>query len=106
MPKENFFQRTLSFTKELFANYGQDNAFTLGAALAYYTVFSFAPLLVVAISIASRFVGAAAVNKQLYGELRGLLGPEASEALQGIVANAYTSGESLWATVLGVATLG
>ncbi|PPK88101.1 membrane protein [Neolewinella xylanilytica] len=105
MPKQNFFQRTVSFTQELFNNYGQDDAFTLGAALAYYTVFSFAPLLVVAIAIASYFMGEDAVTGRLYGELEGLLGPDAATTLQDIVSNAYSTGDSLWATVLSVATL-
>ena len=105
MVPENFPKRTLSFSKELFGNYGKDDAFTLGAALAYYTVFSFAPLLVVAIAVASYFVGEEAVTGRLYGELNGLLGPEAASTLQEIVSNAYSTGDSLWATVLSIATL-
>ncbi|WP_168797651.1 YihY/virulence factor BrkB family protein [Neolewinella litorea] len=105
MARKNFFQRTLSFTKELFNNYGGDDAFTLGAALAYYTVFSFAPLLVVAIAVASYFVGEKAVTGRLYGELEGLLGPDAASTLQEIVSNAYSTGDSVLATVIGVATL-
>ena len=105
MPEQTPFKRVVSFTKELFANYGDDDAFTLGAALAYYTVFSFAPLLVVAIAIASYFMGEDAVTGRLYGELDGLLGPDAAKTLQEIVSNAYSTGESLWATVLSIATL-
>jgi membrane protein len=103
--KENFFQRSFSFAKELFTNFGNDDAFTLGAALAYYTVFSFAPLLVVTIAVASYFMGEAAVTGELYGELRGLLGPDAAETLQEIVSNAYQTGDSFWATLLSIATL-
>ena len=105
VPNQTPFKRAVSFTKELFANYGDDDAFTLGAALAYYTVFSFAPLLVVAIAIASYFMGEDAVTGRLYGELDGLLGPEAAKTLQEIVSNAYSTGDSVWATVLGIATL-
>ncbi len=105
MAKENVFQRAWSFTKELFTNFGQDDAFTLGAALAYYTVFSFAPLLVVAIAVASYFVGEEAVTGRLYGELEGLLGPDAAETLQEIVSNAYSTGDNIWATILGIVTL-
>jgi membrane protein len=105
LAKENVFQRAWSFTKELFTNFGQDDAFTLGAALAYYTVFSFAPLLVVAIAVASYFVGEEAVTGRLYGELEGLLGPDAAETLQEIVSNAYSTGDNIWATILGIVTL-
>lgn len=95
----------MSFTKQLFRNYGEDDAFNMGAALAYYTVFSFAPLLVVAIAVASYFVGREAVTGRLYGELDGLLGPDAAANLQEIVSNAYQTGDSLWATIIGIATL-
>ena len=105
MAQENIFKRTFSFAKELFANYGKDDAFTLGAALAYYTVFSFAPLLVVAIAVASYFVGEEAVTGRLYGELEGLLGPDAAETLQEIVSNAYSTGDSFWASMVSVAVL-
>ncbi|CAH1002329.1 hypothetical protein LEM8419_03236 [Neolewinella maritima] len=105
MAQENIFKRIVGFTKDLFTNFGKDDAFTLGAALAYYTVFSFAPLLVVAIAVASYFMGEEAVTGRLYGELEGLLGPDAAETLQEIVSNAYSTGDSLWATALSVATL-
>lgn len=105
MATQNYFQRAWSFTKDLFTNFGKDDAFTLGAALSYYTVFSFAPLLVVAIAVGSFFMGEEAVTGQLYGELEGLLGPDAAEVLQDIISNAYQTGDSWWATALSVATL-
>lgn len=89
----------------MFNDYIEDDALNLGAALAYYTVFSFAPILVVATSIAGFFYGREAVSGRLEGELSGLLGREAAETLQEIVSNAYVSGDSLWATVIGIGTL-
>ena len=77
----------------------------MGAALAYYTVFSFAPLLVVVIATASQFMGRDAVTGRLYNELDGLLGPDAASTIQEIVGNAYQTGDSIWATIIGVATL-
>lgn len=101
----NVFRKIIDFTKELFSEYLRDDAFNLGAALAYYTVFSFAPLLVVATSVASYFIGAEAANGRLYRELESLLGPEAASTLEEIVKNAYLSGDSTWAAVIGVGTL-
>ena len=83
----------------------EDDAFNLGASLAYYTVFSFAPLLMVATTVATWFVGEEAVSGRLYGELSNLLGPDAAETIQGMVANAYQSGDSTWATIISIATL-
>ena len=83
----------------------EDDAFNLGAALAYYTVFSFAPLLVVATSVATYFVGEEAVSGRLYGELSSLLGDQAAESIQEIVSNAYSSGDTFWATAVSIGTL-
>ena len=98
-------QAVIDFTKELFSNYGNDDAFTLGAALAYYTVFSFAPLLVLVISVTSFFIGPEAVRGELYDQLSGLLGSDAATTLEGIVQNAYISGNSLFAIAVGAGTL-
>lgn len=98
-------KKVYAFAQAVINAYLKDGALNLGAALAYYTVFSFAPLIIVATTIASYFFGEQAVNGQLYGELRGLLGADAAESLQSIVSNAYTSGDSFWATAISVGTL-
>lgn len=85
--------------------YIEDDALNLGAALAYYTVFSFAPILVVATSIAGYFFGRDAIAGRLENELSGLLGQDTASSLQEIVSNAYVSGDSVWGTIVGVATL-
>ncbi|OAV44347.1 YihY/virulence factor BrkB family protein [Lewinella sp. 4G2] len=105
MEQHTIFSRAWGFTKELFQNYTDDDALNLGAALAYYTVFSFAPLLMVATTIASYFFGEEAVSGRLYGELASLLGPKSAETIQEIVSNAYTSGDSWWATAISIGTL-
>lgn len=105
MPSSGPLQRVTSFTKELFQNYGNDDAFTLGAALAYYTVFSFAPLLVIIISVAGYFVGPEAIRGELFGQLKGLLGADAASSLQTIIENAYVSGKGTLATITSAAAL-
>ncbi|MGB3546920.1 MAG: YihY/virulence factor BrkB family protein [Saprospiraceae bacterium] len=100
-----WYLRSFNFMKEVFANYAEDDALTMGAALAYYTVFSFAPLLVVIISVTGFFAGQEAMSGQMFEQLNGLLGAEAAATLQEIVKNAYISGNSIVATVIGVGTL-
>lgn len=100
-----FLQTPIDFTKELFQNYSEDDALNLGASLAYYTVFSFAPLIVVIISVAGYFVGEEAIQGRLFEELSGLLGADTANSLQKIVANAYVSGRNTMATVIGLGTL-
>ena len=103
--EQSAFKRVVSFTKELINNYLEDDALNLGAALAYYTVFSFAPLLMIATTVASYFVGEDAASGRLYGEISSLLGDSAAETIQEIVSNAYTSGDNFWATAISIGTL-
>ena len=65
-----------------------DKTSRLGAALAFYTTFSVAPLLVMAVAVASLFFGADAVQGQLKRELLGLVGKDGAEAIQAMIAAA------------------
>ncbi len=82
-----------------------DNASRLSAALAYYSIFSIAPLLVIAISIAGQVMGEDAVSGQLYDELRRYMGPAAADTVQSMIKSAYRPGDSAWAALLGFGTL-
>ncbi|MFP5393259.1 MAG: YhjD/YihY/BrkB family envelope integrity protein, partial [Gammaproteobacteria bacterium] len=59
----------------------EHRAASKGAALAYYTLFSIAPILVLVIAIAGFFYGTEAAQGQLLGELRSLVGPQGAEAI-------------------------
>jgi len=89
----------------MIGEYINDDAMNLGAALAYYTVFSFAPMLVVATSIASYFFGPEAISGRLNRELAGLLGNDAADSLAEIISNAYVSTDTFLATSISVGTL-
>lgn len=65
-----------------------DQAPTLGAALAFYTVFSLAPLLIITISIAGLVFGQEAAQGQIFDQLRGLIGAASAEAVEDVVQNA------------------
>lgn len=82
-----------------------NNALRLSAALAYYSIFSIAPLLVLAIGLAGWFFGAEAVRGQVEWQLRDLVGAEASQAVQAMIKQTSQSGQSLTATIVGLATL-
>jgi membrane protein len=85
--------------------YVHDNTFEMGAALAYYTIFSIVPLLVVIISVSGLIAGPDAIRGQVFGQLNGLVGPATAKALEDILGNAYKSGHGWLATVLGIITL-
>jgi membrane protein len=100
------YKEVISVLKETFSEWMNDQAPTLGAALAYYTVFSLAPLLVISISIAGLAFGKEAAEGQTFDQLRGLLGEESGRAMQVIVQNASQQpGTGVLATIVGFAAL-
>jgi membrane protein len=91
--------------KETTVEWMNANPFRLAAALAYYTLFSMAPLLVVAVGIAGLAFGAEAARGQIFGPMQSLLGPKSADAVQNAVAAASIKSSGVIATVLGVVTL-
>ena len=74
--------------KETFKEWNEDKASRLAAALAYYTVFSLAPLLIIVIAIAGAVFGDEAARGQIVGQLKGLLGKDGAEVIQMAIQNA------------------
>jgi membrane protein len=92
--------------KEAASDWMEDQAPTLGAALAYYTVFSLAPLLIIAIAIAGLVFGREAAQGQIFDQLRGLLGEASGKAIQEVVQNANAKPTTgLVAALIGFVTL-
>jgi membrane protein len=77
----------------------------LGAALAYYSVFSIGPLILIAIAIAGLLFGQDAVRGEVSGALRGLLGETGAQAIDAMLAGASKPREGILATIIGLATL-
>jgi membrane protein len=100
MPKALF-----SMLKQAFSDWNEDNAPRMGAALAYYTIFSIAPLLLIAIGIAGLVFGAEAAQGRIVEQLDGLVGRSGAEAVQTMLQNAHKPESGLVATVIGAITL-
>jgi membrane protein len=82
--------------------WSEDGASSMGAAIAYYTIFSIAPLLVITMAIAGFFFGAEAAQGQIYAQAQSLLGAEGAAALQGIVQSASKPAEGIVATIVSL----
>ncbi len=82
-----------------------DYAQSMGAALAFYTMFSIAPLLLIVISIAGMVFGEEAARGEIYGQLQGMLGSAGASAVQSLLESAGKPAESLRATAFGVILL-
>ncbi len=77
----------------------------LGAALAFYTIFSLAPVLIIGISVASFAFGRDAMQGHVVAQIEHLVGPDAALTIQAMIENAHRSRSGVLATVLGVTTL-
>ena len=82
-----------------------DRAPTMGAALAYYTLFSMAPLLLIAISVAGEVFGREAARAEILDQLRALLGPDGAQAVAVLLDKVQLSRDSTLGTLLGVLLL-
>ena len=91
--------------REAAANWVSHKDARLGAALAYYSIFSLGPLLVIAIAIAGLVFGQDAARGEVEARLNGFLGNAGAEAVNALLAGANKPQQGLTATVLGVGTL-
>lgn len=100
------FKPTLRVFKTALSNWSSNRATTAGAAMAYYTLFSIAPLVMVSIAVAGWVFGTETSQAAVYRGLRGLLGHDGAASVRGLVESASQNPESsVVASVLGVATL-
>jgi membrane protein len=86
-------------------NWLADYAQSMGAALAFYTVFSIAPLLLIVIAIAGFFFGQEAARGEIYLQLQGMLGTHGALAVQDLLESAGRRAASLPAALLGIGVL-
>ncbi|MBE9078512.1 YihY/virulence factor BrkB family protein [Romeria aff. gracilis LEGE 07310] len=93
--------------REALQEWGRDKSSRLAAALAYYTVFSLAPLLVIVIAIASFFFDQAAAREQITQQIQSLIGSQGAEAVGTVLDNANRPGEntSLIASLISIVIL-
>src|SRR5512140_1678409 len=82
-----------------------DYAPSMGAALAYYTLFSIAPLLIIAIAVAGLVFGQEAARGEIVAQIQDLIGREGAIAVQGLLKSASEPAQEMFATVVGVITL-
>ena len=88
-----------------YAEWSKDKVPRMGAALAYYTIFSLAPLLVIAIAIAGFVFGADAVRGRITDQIQGLVGPDSAHAVQTMIQSAHKPAHGVFATIFGVVVL-
>ncbi|MFZ1809908.1 MAG: YihY/virulence factor BrkB family protein [Candidatus Nitrotoga sp.] len=95
----------LNLVKATFSAWIDDNAPSMGAALAYYAVFSMAPLLLIVISIAGFIFGTDVARGEIIAQLQNFMGETEALVVQGLLESVSKPTESVTATIIGVALL-
>jgi membrane protein len=91
--------------KETFRAWNEDKVTRLASSTAYYTLFSLAPLLVIAIAIAGFFFSRQTVQAQLTSQIAALAGDRVAAAIQGMISSSYKNNSNVVATIVGVVLL-
>ncbi len=99
------FRKLRALFVEAFTGWREHKASRMAAALAYYTVFSLAPILVISIAVAGLVFGQDAAEGRIVGQISGLVGQKSASALEAMIAAARKPSTGILATVLGLATL-
>jgi membrane protein len=92
-------------TREATSEWAADRAPRLGAALSYYTVFSLAPVLILAIAVAGLFLGREAAQGEIVNYLTGTFGRDTAEVIQSALVKASEQKAGIIASIIGVITL-
>jgi len=95
----------VALLREVLAQWRKDRALAHGAALAYYTLFSMAPLLVLVIAVAGLALGRAAAQGEIVGQVAGLMGPEGARMVEGMILRASKPTSGIVATLASLAAM-
>lgn len=95
----------LQLFKQAASEWSDDNAPTYAASLSYYTLFSVAPMLVIAVSVAGMVFGEEAARGQIQAQLQGLVGSSGAEVIGQMMISASKPSSGILATALGVIVL-
>jgi len=95
----------LDLLKETISEWSKDKASRLAAALAYYTVFSLAPLLIIVIAIAGSVFGEEAARGEIVGQIQGLVGRDGAQVIETAIENANKPDTGSIASIISIVVL-
>ncbi len=101
-PSANKLKLGWQLLKVTFAEWWNDNTFQLAAALAFYTTLSIAPVLLIAVGVASLFLAPETAVNQIIGELQKMIGPQGAHAVQQVIESSRGLGKGIWAVSVGI----
>ena len=93
------------FNKQVISEFIADNILKYSASLAYYTILSLAPLLIIILYVTGILFGKEAISGELYGQIKDLVGSDAALQVQTSIQNIHLSTDNLFASSFGVVLL-
>jgi membrane protein len=99
------FKNLPKLVKLSYQGWKEDNVSRLAAALTYYTVFSLAPMLIIAIAVAGLIWQRQAVQDQVLSQMQGLIGEQGRTFIAGLLDSASRPAQGIFATIIGIITL-
>ncbi|HBZ69837.1 MAG TPA: hypothetical protein DEP35_08930 [Deltaproteobacteria bacterium] len=103
--RETTLTRMADFIREVYDEWAEHGVLAHGAALAFYTFFSLAPLLVLAIAVAGFAFGRSAAQGEIVAQIEGAVGPDAAHTVQNMLTQASRPASGLTATAVSLLTM-
>jgi membrane protein len=100
-----FIKAAYQIVYDTITGYTQDKVLRIGAALAYYTIFSLPALIIIVVGLVGFFYGEAAIQGQVYAQLQDFLGENVALQIENAVKSTGSSQQNWWATLLGICFL-
>jgi membrane protein len=98
-------EKTWKLVRKTFTQWSEDKASRLAASLAYYTIFSIAPVLIIVIAIAGLAFGKDAAQGYIFQQIQGIVGSNSAKAIQDMIAHSRQAGSGVIAMVIGFGAL-
>lgn len=91
--------------KKAYSKYEDDKAYWMAAALAYYTIFSLAPLLIIVVTLTGTAFGEDAIKGEISLQIQRFIGSKGAQILETVALSAYKPGSGVFATIIAIAVI-
>jgi membrane protein len=100
-----YFEKSWELIRDTVNEFIDDNAIKFSASLAYYTVFSLPPMLILVISLSGLFYGTEAVEGKVYTQIADVVGPETAVQIEAMIKDVRLKGNTHLSTIIGIIIL-
>jgi membrane protein len=98
-------KKIFGIIKKSASGWSEDKASTMAASLSYYTIFSIAPLLIIAVAVAGMVFGQEAARGEIHSQISGLVGESGAKTIESMMAATSKKSDGILASIIGLAAL-